>query len=357
MPFLDLVSELAGTLPGLSPLLAQKYINRAWQQVRSERLWSFLIVDGIVICPTQITTGSAAIIQYTNTATLSVAASAVILPFCGPTPTLPGITNMAIRFGAASPAIGQIYSIEAADITTPTAIILTLNRVVVEATNALSGIQVYRPYIVPPVDDFLKWESLVDMTNAFTIANDRLNKTSKYFDLRDPQRAAQGLAYFCGNYMGAWVPDPVTGTVVSNANVNAGSNIYELWPHPTNGQTFYCRFRRKGTDFLSPGDTQPSIIPDDLIIQRALGWHAYPFAMANIANFPTFKGANWAQLILVAKASYMESLTDTKRQDEEAAPQQVWNRGHGLRVGYGDFKGISDFPIDSNYLQSHLVRF
>lgn len=356
MAYLDLVAELAGTLPGLSPLLAQKYINRAWQQVRSERLWSFLTVDGVVICPTQVVVGSAAIVQYTATATLDTIASAALLAQATPGST-PGLTNMVIRFGAASPAIGQIYNILAANITVPTAIVLTLDRPVVEVTNATSGIQVYRPYIVPPVDDFLKWESLVDMTNAFTIANDRLNKTSKYFDLRDPQRAAQGLAYFCGNYMGAYVPDPVTGTVVSNPNVNPGSNIYELWPHPTSGQVFYCRFRRKGIDFTAPDDTQPTVIPDDLIIQRALGWHAYPFAMANVANFPTFKGANWAQLIVTARTAYAENLTDTKRQDEEAAPQQVWNRGHGLRVGMGDFKGISDFPIDSNYLQSHLVRF
>lgn len=356
MAFLDLTAEMAGTLPGLSPLLAQKFINRAWRHVCGERLWSFLTLDGVVVCPTQITAGAASIVQFTPTVTMNVAASAALTAQAA-FGAIPGLTNMAIRFGATSPAIGQIYNIIAVDTSIPTAIVLTLDRPVVEATTITAGYQCYRPYITPPVADFLKWESLDDMVNAFSITNDRLNKTSKYFDQRDPQRASQGLAYFLGNYVGAYAPNPVTGAVLPNPNVEAGTNIYELWPHPTSGQTFYVKFRRRGAPFVLPGDTQPDVIPDDLLIQRTLGWHAYPFAKANIANFPTFKGVDWNQLIVTARTSYAEQLVDVKRADEEAAPQQVWNRGHGLRSGVYDFKGISDFPIDSNYLQSHLVRF
>lgn len=362
MAYLDLVAELTGTLPGLSPLLAQKYINRAWEEIRNARLWSFLTVEAAVVCPTVVTTGTAAVVQYTDTVTLDAAASAALLAQTVPG-AVPGLTNMAIRFGSlpvispTTPTVGQVYSITDADATIPAAIVLTLSRIVVDNTDAAATIQVYRPYIVPPIPDFLKWESLVDMTNAFTIAGDRLNKTSKYFDFRDPQRQAQGLAYFLGNFLGSYIPDSTTGVVVPNATVSAGSNTYELWPHPTAGQTFWAKFRRKGTDFTGPADTQPTIIPDNLIVQRALAWHAYPFAQANQANFPTFKGINWMQLILDGKASYRDELRDAKRNDEEAAPQQVWNRGHGLRAGVWDFKGVNDFPVDSNYLQSHLIRF
>jgi hypothetical protein len=355
MAYLDLVAELVGTLPGLSPLLAQKYVNRAYEEIRDSRLWSFLIVEAAVVCPAVVTTGTAAVVQYTDTVTLDAAASAALLAQASPT-AVPGLTNMAIRFGTV-PAVGQVYSISEADATIPAAIVLTLSRLVVESTDPAASIQVYRPYIVPPIPDFLKWESLVDMTNAFTIAGDRLNKTSKYFDMRDPQRQAQGLAYFLGNFLGSYIPDVTTGVVVPNDNVPAGSNTYELWPHPTSGQTFWAKFRRRGVNFTGPADTQPIGISDNLIILRALAWHAYPFAQANQANFPTFKGVNWMQLILDAKASYRDELRDSKRNDEEAAPQQVWNRGHGLRAGVFDFKGVNDFPVDSNYLQSHLVRF
>ena len=358
MAFLNLVAELSGTLPGLSPLLAQTYINRAWQEIREARLWSFLVTDGVVVCPTQVTEGTAAIVQYSPTVTLDAAASAALLPQTA-IGAVPGLTNLQIRFGASSPAIGQVYSIVDVDTTTPTALVLTLNRMVVEATNPTAGYQVYRPYITPPVPDFLKWVSLIDMVNAFAMTenNGRLSYTSTYFDARDPQRQAQGFAYFCGSYAGAFVPDPISGAVVPNPNVDPGSPVYELWPHPTSGQTFYVRFRRQGQPFAQPSDTQPSIIPDGLIIQRALGWHAYPFALANIAHFPTFKGVNWMQLITTARAIYQDDLLAAKRQDDEQALQTVWNRGHGLRAGVGDFKGISDFPIDSNFLQSHLVRF
>lgn len=355
MAYLDLVAELTGTLPGLSPLLAQKYINRAWGEVRDARLWSFLIVEGAVVCPPVVTTGTAAVVQYTDTVTLDAAASAALLAQTT-FGAVPGLTNMAIRFGTV-PAVGQVYSIVAVDATNPAALILTLSRIVVDSTDAAATIQVYRPYITPPIPDFLKWESLVDMTNAFTITRNRLNCTSADFDRRDPQRQCQGLAYYCGNFLGGYSANPYTATVAPNPNVEAGSNTYELWPHPTSGQTFWAKFRRKGTDFLSPADTQPSVIPDGLIINRALAWHAYPFAQANAGNFPAFKGVNWMQLILDAKATYRDELREAKRQDEEAAPQQVWNRGHGLRAGGGDITGVHDFPIDSNYLQSHLVRF
>lgn len=355
MAYLELVAELTGALPGLSPLLAQKHINRAWQEIRDARLWSFLTAEAAVICPVQITAGAASITQYQLTVTLNAAASAAVQAQIVGTP-VPGLTNMAIRFGATTPAVGQIYNIASVNNSVPTAVVLTLDRIVVEPTNAAAGYQIYRPYIVPPIADFLKWESLTDMENAFTIANDRVNKTSKYFDFRDPQRQAQGLAYFCGNYLGAYLP--TGGSLIEpNPNVAAGSNTYELWPHPTSGQTFWAKFRRKGVNFSGPTDVQPSMIPDSLIISRALAWHAYPFAQANQANFPTFKGVNWMQLILNEKATYRDEERKAKRQDEEAAPQQVWNRGHGLRAGVADFKGISDFPIDSNYMQQHLIRF
>lgn len=338
MAFLDLTAEMAGTLPGLSPLLAQKYINRGWRQICQERLWSFLLLDGVVVCPAVITAGAASITRYSPTVTMTAAASAALLPLTT-VGAVPGLTNMAIRFGT-SPAVGQIYSIIAVNTIAPAAIVLTLDRGVVEPTSVVASYQVYRPYITAPVADFLKWESFADFDNGWAMTGDRLNQTSIMFDRRDPQRAAQGMAYFLGSFIGS----------------TTGTNIYELWPHPTSGQTFYVKFRRRGAAFVLPTDTQAPVIPDDLIIQRALGWHAYPFAMANIAHFPTFKGANWTQLIVTARTSYAEQLKHVKRQDEEAAPQQVWNRGHGLRWPRADFKGVGDFPIDSNYLQSHLVR-
>jgi len=359
MALLDLEAELAGTLPGLSPLLARKYINRALETIYGERLWSFLLTDGVLVCPAQILVGTVAITQYSNTITFDAVASAALQDQITGA-AAPGILQLQIRFTAAPPAAAQIYSIVDFDNTVPAAVVLTLDRSVQEATNALSTYTVYRCLVVPPIPDFLRWESLVDPANAITLAGQRLTMSSTWFDTRDPQRSSTGLAYWLGAWGGNRIDNPVTGTTVPNATVDQGTPIYELWPHPTSGQSFYCRFRRKGELLTQPTDTQPPGISDHLIIQRALYAHAYPFAAANAANFPSFINRNWLSLILAAKAEYRTELLDAKKNDQEQQLQStdVWNRGHGLRsaVPFGRYD-VPGYPIDSNFLQSHHIRF
>jgi len=356
MAFLDLVGQLCGEMPGLSPILAQKHLNQALGDIYNERLWSFNELDAAIVCPAIITAGTASITQFSDSVTLDATASAAVLAQTAPT-AVPGLLTLSIRFGATSPAASQIYNIVAFDITVPAAIVLTLNRVVMETTNAASSLQIYRPYIIPPITDFLKWETLVDMNNAITIRGNRLTMTSAFFDARDPQRTSLGLAYYCGSYAGGYIADPTTGIVTPQNTVSAGAPIYELWPHPSQGQTFYCRFKRKGALFVQPGDTQPDGISDAMIIAKAKADFSYPFAAANVANFPTFKGANWTMLIGEKKKDYQQDLLQAKRIDDERALQTIFCYGHGLRVPRHYFKGDGEYPIDANYLQSHLVRF
>lgn len=355
MALLDMVAELTGTVPGLSPILAEKYIQRAWEAIRNKRLWAFLSIDAAIVCPAVVQSGSASFTQYADPplVTLDATASAALLAQTAVGAT-PGITNLQIRFGATSPAMGQVYNIVAADASVPAAIVLTLDRVIQEATNAASTFQVYRCYVTPPISDFLRWESIVDMANSI---KPRLDFSSAYFDSMDPQRSSQGLAYFMGRYVGVWVPDPSTGATSPNPNVEQGSMLYELWPHPTQGQVFYTRIRRRGTDLTSIADSQPDAIPDDLIISRALYADVYPFVGANIGNFPSFKGVGIGQLITAKKQEYKDLLQDAKRNDDETAMQSVISRGHGLRTNRHVFKGDNQgYPIDADYIQSHLIR-
>ncbi len=336
MSFQSLSAELTGSLPGLSPFLADTFINRGWRSVRDARLWSFLQQDGAIICPTQVVAGTVAVVQFTATVTADATASAALLALSA----TPGLTSLQIRFGGAGDpsSTGQLYSITSVNQGDPTAIILTLNRVVVEVDNATSGYQVYRAYIRAPADDFLAWQSFVDMTNAWPLG---LNYTSTEFDRRDPQRQAQGCAYYVGAYKG------------NDALENRPQ--YELWPHPTAGQTFYVRYRRQGLDFSAPTEVQPPIIPDSLIIERAQGWHAYPWAAKNVSHMPKLRGVAWVSLTVESKRSYAGLLLDAKRQDDNQELDTVWDRGHGLRSGYS--MGGWRFPIDANFLQSHLVNF
>lgn len=344
MALLDLSSEIVGTLPGLNPLLAEKFIQRAWQDVQRERRWSFLQMDGVLVCPVMFTTGTYAITQYTDTVTANAAASALLLPYVTGTPLA---TQLQIRFGGTSTlTVGQIYRIMEVDITNPAALVLTLDRAVVEITNATSTYQCYRCYVTPPQSNFLAWDQIVDMSYGFNL---KLNYTSGEFDARDPQRTAQGDAYYCGFFRAA---GPYGTPSVADQNQAQGAPIFELWPHPVSGRTFYVRYHRKGWDLTLPTDTQPTQIDDNLILARAYGWHAYQFAQANTQNFPTLKNANWMGLILSAKAEYKDLLKAAKRSDDAQALTSVWNRGHGLRGGSG-----VPMPIDAAFIQAHLLNF
>lgn len=356
MAYLDLVSQLCGEMPGLSPLLAQKYLNQALGQIYNERLWSFNVLDGAVNCPAAVIAGTISITQYTATVTLDATASAAVAAQLAGGAT-PGILNLQIRFAPSTAATAsQIYNILSFDATVPAAVILTLNRVVQEATNATASYQLYRCYVIAPMTDFLKWETFNDFANAIALFDPRMTYTSAYFDARDPQRQSQGIAYFLGHYAGGFQELPPAGDIRPLNTISAGQNAWELWPHPTQGQNFYVRFRRQGALFALPTDTQPAAISDVLILARAKYDYAYPFAAVNVGNFPTFKGVNWALLIAQAKKSYDDGILDAKRVDDEQALQTVYTRGHGLRVPRGGFKDAGQFPIDSDYIQSHLVR-
>lgn len=344
MAFADLIAEISGAIPGISPLLVSRQINRAWLDIRQERRWSFLQADGVIVCPLMVTAGAVAITQYSPTVTCNAAASAA-LPAVGATPD---ITQMQIRFGGSSTlTVGQIYRIMAVDRTVPTAIVLTLDRNVVELTNATSTYQSYRCYVTPPNADFLAWEQIVDMVYGWKV---QLNWTSGQFDMIDPQRTMVGDAYRCGFFR---VAGPYGNSNTADPNVEEGSPIYELWPGPTSGRTFYARFVRKGSDFVNPTDTQPAMINDSLILSKALGWYSYPFAMANTANFPTLKGQNWMALVQSAKQDYKGNLIQAKKNDDAQALQNVLNRGHGLR----NIGSEMSFPVDAAFIQSHLLRF
>lgn len=356
MAFLDLTSELVGVLPGLSPILADTFINRGWRKVRDARRWNFLVNDSQINCPALISSGSFTITQFSQSVTADATASAALTPYVNAVSAQPDLTALQIRFMGLGQT-SQVYNILGVDATTPTALVLALDRPVQESTNAASQYMVYRVYIVPPISDFLRWESLDDMVNGIRITGPRLTFTSTYFDQRDPQRQALGLSYYCGFYRGDQTIPLATSAPFATPSPSGedGSPIYELWPGSTQGQNFYARFRRQGQDFSEATDTQPSIVPDALIVQAALVFHAYPWAQANQGHFPGLKGINWVTFLADQRLVYFNMLQDAKRQDDEQGLQSVFNRGHGLK-GWRWGRGAPPI-IDANWMQSHPVTW
>ncbi len=331
MTFSDLASELVGTLPGLSPFLAETHIRNAWRDVCNARLWSFLWKEVGIPLPTQITAGTVTTTLYSTTVTCDAAASAALLPYVTGTPLL---TEMQIRTQGQS-----LYTIAAVDATAPAALVLTLDRIFVgPAVGAGQSYQVYRAYLLAPAADFLRWESLDDFQNGYAITGDRLNRGRMEFDRRDPQRQSQGQAYFLGE----------------NKGQVASSPVWELWPHPTDGQVFIGTYRGKGTDpdFSSATDGPPPIIPDTLITTRAYGWYSYQWAQANKGAFPRFAKTDFVTLIQDTKNQYIRQLLDVKRIDDEQALQTVFSRGR-QRNGASGLMG----PADAKYWQSHPITW
>lgn len=333
MAYADLAAELAGVIPGLSPLLAATYVRRAWREIRNENPhWSFKTAQASLILPAAITTGTVSRVQFSNVLTFSVAATAALVGYVSGTPLL---TQMQIRFGG-----GSIYRILTVTATNPN-LVVTVDRPIVEATNALVAYSVYRAYVAPPVADFTRWDSLEDLANGITITGERLTRTSVWFDAQDPQRTSTGLA----SYLGA---------LVANPNQNS-LPLYELWPHATGGQTFLVTFRRTGAEFVNPGDLQPNVIPDSLIVARALGWHAYPWAHANKGRFPALLKTDFVSLITATRQQYALDLNTIRLQDDDLALESVYNRGHwggGRRRGTG-----SGLLGDAGYWQSHPITW
>lgn len=344
--YLELTAELVGILPGLSPFLAEKYINRAWLEICDAKRWGFLRADVSIRCPAVVIAGAVSITQNATAITFDATASAALLALG----TVPGLQALQVRFGA-SGTTGGIYNMRIVDsVTNPAAIAVTLDRIVVEATNATSAYQVFRSYVAAP-DDFRRWESITEPDNAIRIDRHRLRHTSSDFDTWDPQRQSQGLAYYLGHYLGNRIFDNTTQALTPNANAPRGAPIYEFWPTPTNGQNFIARYQRRGLAFTANTGELPEQVSDGLVLARALGFHAYSFAQANQAHFPAMKGVNWAQLRVDAQGEYRELLHTESLNDEDQSHGKVWNRGHTLRGRHA--QGLI---LDANYLQSHLVN-
>ena len=329
MSFLSLVSEVTGVVPGLSQVLARNMVTRAWRAIRDERLWSFLMASGTVVCPVQITAGTVSVTNNSTTVTFDTAATAALVPSVTGNPPL---TQLQFRVNGQS-----LYQIVAVTATSPHLVVI-LDLPYREATGTGQQYQVYRAYVQAPVTDFLTWISFDDFQNGYTIERDRLTRRREDFDRWDPQRQSQGQAYNLGAYQ--------TGASVQD------TPLWELWPHPVQGQTFVTAFRRQGPDFALPTDVQPTMIPDELILARTLAWGAYPWAQANKGKFPDLNGTDFLSLKKDAEADYGRMITIAKRQDDEIALQRVYHRGRFAR-GWRQLNG----PADAAYWQHSAISW
>ena len=107
MAYQDYVAELKGYVNSLSPFLAQKFVNRAWSDIRDADDWSFLESMAIIQIPALVATGTITFAQFQPFIICDAIASAKLTPLILATP----ISLVAQTNSAGQPLIGTGYQI------------------------------------------------------------------------------------------------------------------------------------------------------------------------------------------------------------------------------------------------------
>ena len=326
MPTLQsLAAELTGSIPGLSNLFARKYINQALEEMQQDYLWSWMIGEGVIYIPTAVAAGTVAVTQFSQTITFDATAKTAI----NASGTNPVVTKRQFRV----PSSGPIYNITAYNSTTGVA---SLDRFYTEGSGATQQYMVYQCYFDPPsVDgttantDFLRYLSILNPINGYSIVGKRLYMTREELNRRDPMRGALGIPYYAANYK-----DNSIGQMQS-----------EFWPHCTSTLGLVCNYQKKHVD-LGLADSLPSQASPVLLRYGAFK-PAYRWALQNQGRIPELKGVDWRFALSEAQKTYREELVTAKKNDKEIK-LKIFRPGSGYTT---DFQG----PIDSNFMQSHGV--
>lgn len=317
-------NEVTGCIPKLDPDFAKTLVNRAWADVRRRNLWSFQLFESNWISPALVNAGTVTTVQGTNTVTFDSVASSALLPLVtlGPFPTPLAQRQFRVSFQA------TIYNIWAIDITTPTAIVITLDRPYVEP-GGTSSYSIYQCYYPAPMKDWLTWMSVRDMTNY----NDLRTLTTRgQIDARDPQRSLAYLPTDVAPYQLDMNPTSAT----------KGFQLFELWGQPLYVLPYQLYGIRRGVALVDDADELPEAVGEDVVMEGAK-IKAYEWAEANKGDMPRNSGSDYRFLIGNAKAEFERLIKSYRKDDRERVDN--WysvRRGTGwLPNAEGYFNAIS----------------
>ena len=300
-------NELIGTVDGIDPFSAKKFVNRSYLDICNQREWGFLRGRAVVQIPDAVTTGTVSLTQFSTSIQFDAAAAAVLDVFG----LNPPITQCQIKIGV----LGGAYSIT--EYTAGGAAVL--DRAYQGETDTAATYTLLRCFVSPP-DDFLRFISINDTLRSKTMMFGP-QWTQQTLDRYDPQRIDTSEPYIFATYI-----------------YRDGHTQYEIWPNPTVGQIFLCEYRKRGVDLVS-GDDLPDAIGADLVLSRAK-YHAYEYGSLHATQ--AWKAQNFAQWAKEANTDYMVKLRDYKKLDKAQNPDTV--------VVANDWAG---FIYDSSWIQSH----
>ena len=316
------MTELRGAVPKLPITYTKTLINRAWDDIRRQNLWSFQLFEGQWIAPPQIaSTGVATVTQGSALVNLDATATAAInaLPSTQPYSL---ITQRQFRI-----ASGGIYNIWGYS---PTANSgngqLTLDRWYGEPSLTNSQFAIYQCYYVPtvansPITDFRTWISVRDMMNFTDLYTERFQMRD--IDMQDPQRTWYGIPSDVIPYQDDQNP----------ASPTYGSLMFFLWGIPTFNINYQLYGIRHGAALTTPTSTLPYAIGQDVVIAKAK-YYAYEWAEANKDLTPRNSGPDFKFLMGAANKEYSELFRKYRQLDRDRVDNWMATR---VRSNYAKF--------------------
>lgn len=338
MAFIDMQTELRGSVPKLSFSYCKTLINRAYRTIRERNLWSFQLFEGQWISPPAlIGAGTATVTQGSNLVQLdSVAASAI----AGLATSQPYSLVTQRQFRIASGGVYNIWGVGGGSGGygsggygqggygggggTNT---LTLDRWYGEGSLTSAQYMIYQCYYVPtvlnsPITDFKSWLSIRDMANFCDLYTDRYNKNM--LDKIDPQRTQYAIPTDVVPYQNDQNP----------ASPSYGSLMFELWGQPTFNINYQLYGIRGGMPLAKPTDTLPFALGEDVVLALARVY-AYEWAEANKDITPRGGGPDFKFLMGSAMKQYETLLRLYRMQDRERVDNwfSIRDRLQGARWG------------------------
>jgi len=331
----NLIGEVGADLP--QPR-AKQLINDAWRDIQNKRPWSFLLREGMIQVPAVIT-GNIAVTQYSATAVPSAALKTILDALSSP----PLLTRRSLRAAATGGVIGgnlPIYDIYGYDPSGAGAI--TLDRQFQEATSAVLSVNIYRRWILPPLDpttgfestNFLRWLTVKDPDNNFWLD---ISKPKRYLDMVDPNRTSTGMPFMLVQAPAATTVYP---GVTLDGNLQPGTPLYELYPHyvSTPAKVYYAVYQAYGAEFTDDLGRVNSVLPPYINSEMLFDYarmKAYRWAEINKGRIPSLVKTNWLLLIQEARNSYDEQYLAAQRIDREIYNQEWIPRlGQYYRNGF-----------------------
>lgn len=311
MALIDMQTELRGCVPKLPFTYCKTLINRAYKDIREANLWGFQLVDFAWVSPNPVQTGTVTTVQGSDSITFDADA---ITALNAASTSYSLLTQRQFRV-----LPGGVYNIIAYDSGTG---IATLDRPFMDEGGAGQSYTVYQAYYTPPWKDFLTFMSVRNTSMFLDLS---LDHTRADVDAMDPQRAWY-------QFPTCVIPFEIDhrGEGTANASSTLGYQMYELWGQAVTPFTYQCYGIRRGADLVSPTDTLPQAIAEDLVLTKAR-YYAYEWAEANRDMSPRATGPDFKFLMGKVMADYRALLTKYRKQDKEFANN--WMTARGIALG------------------------